>query len=88
MIAWAGCSPSEQKAPSAGPDSWEGVCIDSDGDGHGFQCEAGEDCDDGDATIFEGCLACSKPNEGCECEPTAQPVDCTLPKEITETGTL
>jgi hypothetical protein len=64
------------------------VCIDSDGDGHGFQCELGEDCDDADSTLFEGCDACARASEGCECEANAAPVECTLPKQLSSAGML
>lgn len=87
LLAWAGCSSTGPKAaPPA--DTWEDVCVDADGDGRGFQCEAGEDCDESDPNVFEGCKACSKPSEGCECEDGAAPVDCDLPKELTASGGL
>jgi hypothetical protein len=87
LLALAGCSNGpDKKAPP--PDTWENVCIDMDGDGHGFQCQAGEDCDDSNANIFEGCFACGRPAEGCACEDDTPPVDCTLPKEITANGGL
>lgn len=86
LFAWAGCTSSERTATP--PDTWEDVCIDPDKDGHGFQCAAGEDCDESDPAIFEGCKACSKPAQGCECDENAEPVDCELPKELTPNGSL
>jgi hypothetical protein len=88
LLAWAGCNSSPAERSPVPPDTWEDVCVDSDGDGHGFQCAAGEDCDESDPSIFEGCMACSKPNEGCECEADTAPVDCELPKSLTSSGSL
>ncbi len=31
-----------------------GECQDADGDGHGFGCTAGADCNDQDASVFAG----------------------------------
>jgi len=31
-------------------------CVDDDGDGYGADCDKGEDCDDEDETIHEGCV--------------------------------
>jgi hypothetical protein len=84
-----GCPDKEQSAPAPPPeDTWEDICIDDDHDGYGLQCDKGSDCDDSDETIFEGCAACAKPNEGCECSSDSAPLDCTLSKEITSDGTL
>ena len=89
LFVWAGCSSAERSSTPAVPDdNWEDVCVDSDGDGFGFQCSAGDDCDDMDGTIHEGCVACTRASEGCACEADAVPVDCTLPKELTPSGTL
>jgi sugar lactone lactonase YvrE len=45
-----------------------GVCIDSDGDGHGPTCAAGLDCDDSDPAHFDDCAHCfTTSSEGCIC---------------------
>lgn len=89
-LLWAvGCSedPHSAGAPAA-RDTWEDVCIDEDGDGYGFQCEPGDDCDDTDSSVFEHCNACARPSEGCACPENAEPVECSLPKELSAEGTL
>ena len=66
-------------------DTWEGMCLDQDGDGFGVECEQGEDCDDSDPNLNVSC-GCAVPNEGCSCEASAEPVDCVLSREHTESG--
>jgi hypothetical protein len=79
----AACS--DQKPPLAA--SWDDVCIDLDGDGHGFQCARGDDCDDSDPSVYTGCGACRLPEEGCACEGEA-PVECRLPHALAASGAL
>jgi hypothetical protein len=74
------------KSPGGGTDLGDGdgdapVCQDADGDGYGLNCDAGEDCDDADDTVFENCGACDEPREGCACEAAATPVDCKVPAD-------
>ena len=38
------------------------------------------DCDDADPAVFEGCLQCAQPAEGCACDRGTAPVSCFLPK--------
>lgn len=78
---------SEDAAPGV-QQSWDNVCIDSDGDGFGYQCAAGDDCDDDDAKVQVDCGACRKPAEGCACEVDAEPVDCRLPYTRDSQGAL
>lgn len=86
MLWWSGCSGASHTPPPAG---WENVCIDADGDGFGFQCEAGPDCDDTSAEQHEECeTTCRAPRTGCACEATAAPVDCQLPYELSASGAL
>lgn len=70
------------------PNDWRGVCVDSDLDGFGFQCAAGNDCNDNDSLVHEGCDRCADPNEGCACEDGAEAVSCALPYELTSSGGL
>jgi hypothetical protein len=68
---------------------WTDVCIDTDGDGYGFQCALGVDCDDEAADVHEDCASsCNKPAEGCSCDETSKPRDCTLPYELSSEGDL
>jgi hypothetical protein len=87
LVLSAACSPSPSKEPT---DDWRGICIDVDGDGYGFQCLPGADCDDSDGQIHEGCGRCNadKPGEGCACAEGSAPVQCTLPYELTRAGSL
>lgn len=85
ILALAGAC-AEGGAPGGG--SWTGVCIDVDGDGYGFQCAGGSDCDDNDRTVHTSCGACGSPSEGCACEPGTAAVDCTLPYSVTASGSL
>lgn len=71
-----------------GADNWTGVCIDSDGDGHGVQCAAGADCNDKDPSIYVGCTKCDVPSEGCTCAPGSAPVECADTPQVTGDGTL
>jgi hypothetical protein len=83
-LALAGC---ETRQPAQA--GWKDVCIDADGDGHGFQCSAGPDCDDDDAEQQADCESSRRtPRTGGACEPAAQPVDCQLPYEVTVEGAL
>src|SRR3954470_14573488 len=68
--------------------TWIGVCIDDDGDGYGLSCKAGADCDDQNAQLHVGCGLCDKPSEGCDCDPSHEPIDCTVPPELTTAGSL
>lgn len=81
----AGCS--EDPSPASLDQSWSGVCIDLDGDGFGFQCGAGYDCDDHDGTLHRDC-GCKRPDQGCACDDGAAPVACQLPHSLDVTGAL
>ncbi|MDB4990509.1 MAG: internalin [Myxococcaceae bacterium] len=82
------CHQSPSQSESAEVPTWRGVCIDQDGDGYGFQCAPGLDCDDANPQIHVGCPQCAKANEGCACVAGAAPVDCTLSPELTPAGGL
>ncbi len=69
-------------------DTWEGICLDLDGDGFGFQCERGADCDDQNAAVHEGCARCSKPDEDCPCDEGSEAIDCALDPQLTKRGSL
>src|SRR5688500_15215665 len=84
LLLSAACSEYEVKETTG----WRGVCIDTDGDGFGFQCDPGDDCDDQNSQIHEGCGRCDKPNEGCECPSGGAPISCSLPYELTRGGGL
>jgi hypothetical protein len=89
MMMLAGCDEKKRAAsPQPPDDTWEDYCEDRDGDGHGFQCAEGPDCDDTDPTIFAGCNACKKPDEGCECTANDMPLDCVASKEVVEGSLL
>jgi hypothetical protein len=83
LVLSAACS---EREPSVS-DSWSDVCIDADGDGHGFQCADGNDCDDDDPSQQTRCAACQKPEQGCACDNDA-PVDCRLPHLLDPSGGL
>lgn len=53
-------------------------CEDRDGDGFGAHCEAGDDCDDGDAQRAEGCEACADHLPGCRCDDGDGPLACDV----------
>lgn len=75
-------------APQPAP-TWERVCIDDDQDGHGFQCEQGDDCDDSDPSLQEGCRqTCRKPNEGCPCGADSRPTECAISPSLSASGSL
>jgi hypothetical protein len=86
-----GCG--DEKRPD--PQGWMGVCIDQDGDGYGFQCSAGDDCDDANAQRHSDCVfdagpqtTCRTPVEGCACDEGAEPIVCNLPVTVTSTNSL
>jgi hypothetical protein len=83
-----GCTDKDQAALPPPADTWDGYCIDQDGDGYGFQCADGEDCDDTDPNIFVGCKSCTSRNEGCTCEANSAPIDCVVSKQIVEGSLL
>ncbi len=85
VVLMAGCT---QEEIASRKDTWEGVCIDKDEDGFGFQCEAGPDCNDDDPAYNVSCPSCTRPDEGCDCDADALPVDCTISVEVTERGAL
>lgn len=68
--------------------AWANVCVDTDRDGFGPRCALGPDCDDADPLVHENCRPCAKPAEGCACESDTPSVDCTLPAELTQKGSL
>ncbi len=62
-----------------------GCAIDEDGDGYGLGCPDGEDCNDADKEVHEGCPPCMFPEQGCKCADEA-PIACdeaSLPHEDT-----
>jgi hypothetical protein len=67
-----------------GADTDKPSCQDADGDGYGPHCEAGDDCDDADDTVFEECGVCSDVREGCLCDAAAVPIDCKVPLDKIE----
>jgi len=82
----AACS--EGKVPFADSTSAATACVvDEDGDGYGLGCARGSDCDDGDPKIDTQCLACAKPEEGCDCEPGTSAVEC-FTQALTDHDTL
>jgi len=87
--SWGACEqPEEREIAFAPPDSWEGVCVDADGDGYGFQCEAGSDCNDSDSTTYTDCRKCATPSEGCSCSDGTAAIECTVAPELTASGGL
>jgi hypothetical protein len=69
LFAWlAGCQ-AENVAPGIGDDLGRpgGTCVDHDGDGYGFNCALGIDCDDSNATITNQCYVCTHDQPGCPC---------------------
>jgi hypothetical protein len=84
VLLWsAGCT-REEHALSG---SWSDVCIDLDGDGHGFQCAGGDDCDESDPAVHAGCHACRTPEQGCSCD-AQPPLECRLPHALDPSGAL
>lgn len=90
LIGIALCVACDAGKPAPGiSTSWDHVCVDVDGDGYGFQCGEGDDCDDSDPELHDGCsVSCRKPAEGCPCEEGAEPVDCSLPYTLDKGGDL
>jgi hypothetical protein len=43
------------------------ACVDHDGDGYGLNCALGNDCDDNNAAITNGCYVCDHDAPGCPC---------------------
>ena len=43
------------------------ACVDGDGDGFGIGCSRGNDCDDGNAAVTNGCYICAHDQPGCPC---------------------
>lgn len=76
----ASCDRTNDWLPAgAGIDSGseDGECQDGDGDGHGLNCPAGVDCDDGDPLHFADCPRClAGPATGCACEAGTTPIEC------------
>src|SRR5687767_5156378 len=86
MVLGAACG--GEPGGSAVPDSWAGVCIDLDQDGHGYGCASGPDCNDDDAAQYEGCAACTADEAGCACDPASPPVTCMLPRKLETDGAM
>jgi hypothetical protein len=86
LAAFAGCVGHEQGNDTDA--SWEGVCVDKDHDGYGFQCVKGDDCNDDDPSEHNDCTACTTPDEGCACAASSAPVSCSLPLSLTSSGML
>lgn len=57
-------------------DAGSGGCMDEDGDGFGYGCVPGADCDDADPNITDECRRCAVPNKGCPCEVGSKPLNC------------
>ncbi len=51
-------------------------CVDRDGDGYGFACTMGSDCDDSDPTITMQCLCENESSPGCPCTGSGEQVSC------------
>jgi hypothetical protein len=83
LLLSAACADHEPPLTAA----WNDVCVDRDGDGYGFQCAGGDDCDEDDPGVHAGCLACAKPEQGCACDDEA-PVECRLPHALDPSGAL
>ncbi len=70
MGALAGCN-SDPRPPLVGdgydPGAARPTCIDQDGDGYGLHCSLGNDCDDTNVTITNGCYVCAHDAPGCPC---------------------
>jgi hypothetical protein len=70
LFAWvAGCK-TEMASPGIGDDLGAPgpmTCIDRDGDGYGFNCPLGQDCDDSNAAITNQCYVCAHDEPGCPC---------------------
>jgi hypothetical protein len=77
-MAFVACQ--ENDPIDSGVDPPETRCIDHDKDGFGQYCEAGNDCDDLDETVWEVCEPdpdrCNIPRSGCPCEVEAEEVAC------------
>jgi len=85
-LLFAACS----KAPLGGSPGFDASvpCEDRDHDGYGRGCERGYDCDDSDPRSTTECRSCSRPERGCECEPSAGPVSCFLDDQELEGGDM
>jgi hypothetical protein len=93
-VALLGCG-GDSGRPAEEPDEGESildvtpVCKDADLDGYGENCDAGEDCDDKDDTVFEECGSCTETREGCSCDEGTAPVECKIPTaEVSESNIL
>ncbi|MDD9971945.1 MAG: C-type lectin domain-containing protein, partial [Myxococcales bacterium] len=62
------------------------ACVDRDGDGFGINCGRGRDCDDTDASITNDCMACSRPELGCACGASQEPISCFLDDRLMPDG--
>ncbi len=78
-VAW-GCSGADvTPLPSlggAGETPGAESCEDRDGDGYGFACALGTDCDDADGAVTDECRRCLTPQEGCPCDAEGQVAQC------------
>ncbi len=61
-------------------------CVDNDGDGYGQNCTIGNDCDDADPEVTNGCFRCAHVVQGCPCEPGQPAISCFLEPTQTEDG--
>src|SRR5690606_4180601 len=64
------CSDDESRLPgtsAGGSGGGSSQCIDADGDGFGYACPNGQDCDDADPNVTNECHVCTKPRPGCPC---------------------
>jgi hypothetical protein len=80
-LCWSCAEHAPREAPAETSDR---ECIDQDRDGFGRDCALGPDCDDSDVATHVGCTQCALPDEGCACEPGAQPLGCFLDKTVEE----
>lgn len=82
-----GACDQRKRAPGVAQ-TWDNVCVDMDGDGFGFQCRTGDDCDDANEMVHEGCSDCRTAQAGCACDTEAEPRDCRLPYSVDKSGAL
>jgi hypothetical protein len=69
LCAWATGCKTELGAPGIADDPGAGpvACVDRDGDGYGFGCALGMDCDDTNAAVTSQCYVCAHDQPGCPC---------------------
>jgi len=91
LFSVAGCATDDGFAGA--PTFRAAVCVDNDGDGFGFNCSGGTDCDDNDAQVQSGCnrgaAKCDgkEPETGCPCA-EGDVFDCGKITVVTTRATL